>query len=290
MSKKGVKVLNSHLDECEFVRAAIATQELAIQQEEAHIKDILRECGGDPKKRERRMPEIKRHMDVKARLESAKQHHLQQLQQLRAAEIEAFVEACEARTVDVVAAVAEAKTSAQTKGAFAHVQDVCEFVRAGIANHELAIQQEDAQITDILKECGGDPKKREMRMPEIKKHMEAKARSVTINVKLNKLLIQLAKVAAEAETAADARAADEAAAAAAVVRFWTLRHLQCLLFNVLIAFRLRASATIPMHYSRNGTADLSRWVAAFWLMAAPKTKPSAELSVYAARACPSLAA
>ncbi len=85
-----------------------------------------------------------------------------------------------------------------------------------------------------------------------------------------------------------------AEAKSTMVRFSIcVHHLLC---NVCTVCRSRASATIPMRYSRNGTAGLSRWAAACLRLAAPKTKPSTEASGYRVvqlkhtRPCPSQAA
>ena len=90
--------------------------------------------------------------------------------------------------------------------------------------------------------------------------------------------------AAEADAAAEAKAAAEVKAAkAAMVRFSICVFDTCIISCVTCApcvCRSRASATIPMGYSRVGTAGLSRWAAACLRMAAPKIKPSTEASGY----------
>jgi len=63
----------------------------------------------------------------------------------------------------------------------AAIQEQIETITKKMEHNNLKIAQEETKIKEILKECGGDPKKRERRMPEIKRHMEAKARLETLN-------------------------------------------------------------------------------------------------------------
>jgi hypothetical protein len=100
------KSVNSLQDECELVRTAIATRELAIEVELTKMRAILRECGADEKKRERRKAELQRNLREKRRLESEREHLVQQLQQLQAAVIEASAEAKAAAEARAVAAAA----------------------------------------------------------------------------------------------------------------------------------------------------------------------------------------
>jgi hypothetical protein len=97
----------------------------------------------------------------------------------------------------------------------AAIQEQIETITKLIEHNNLKIAQEETKIKEILKECGGDPKKRERRMPEIKRHMEAKARLETFNKQQSGKLGNLQEMFNSMKKAAKPAAAASAKPAAA---------------------------------------------------------------------------
>lgn len=86
------EVLSQLEEQIVTITKKIEYNKLKIQEEETTIKNILKECllvprdpkkGIDPKKREGKMPEIKTHMEAKARLETLNQQETGKISNLQ---------------------------------------------------------------------------------------------------------------------------------------------------------------------------------------------------------------
>ena len=68
--KKAIQSMANLDEQKDNIKLKIQHNELKILQEETKIKDILRECGADEKKRERKKAELARHLKEKKRLQT----------------------------------------------------------------------------------------------------------------------------------------------------------------------------------------------------------------------------
>jgi hypothetical protein len=68
--KNALQSMDNMAEQIDNIKLRIQHNELKILQEETKIKDILRECGQDEKKKERRKAELTRHLKEKKRLQT----------------------------------------------------------------------------------------------------------------------------------------------------------------------------------------------------------------------------
>lgn len=79
------------------------------------------------------------------------------------------------------ASAAAASAASDPEATLANLEEQIDNIKLRIQPNELKIIQEETKIKDILRECGQDEKKKEMRRPDFLKHLKEKKRLQTLN-------------------------------------------------------------------------------------------------------------